>query len=205
MNGGGSTADLATRTRHARSVISTAVLIPLIAASGYATGQLYALAARRGRRGVRSSAHHARAALIVALLFTAAVIAANLWAAPLLLPAVAAVRLTLPRLSRLIQLLYAEPWGPSDPAVRRRAADPALVAPAAVLLLGALAAGFTSPWTAAAMSYGVAAVGGGALVLLARRRRARLARYRVGTLRRVLLRPRDETADLPQSRHPVAA
>jgi hypothetical protein len=195
-------------------VISTAALIPLIAASGYAAGQLYALAVRRGRRGVRSSAHHARAALIVALLFAAAVAAANLWAAPLLLlPAAAAVRLTLPRLSRLIQLLYAEPWGPSDPAVRHMAADPALVAPTAALLLGTFAAGFTSPWTAAVTSYGLAAAGVAGLVLFARRRRARLARYRVGTLRRTLLRPRAEPAadlaagpayDEPR-RQPVAA
>ena len=198
------------------------IVLPLIAVSGYAAVQLYALAARRGRRGVRSTALHARAALIVGLLLTAFGSAVNPWAAPLLLlPAAAAVRLTLPRLSTLIQHLYAEPWGPSDPAVRRAAADPALVVPAQALLLGAIFAGFTSSWTAAVVSYGLALVSWGGLVLLARHRRTRLARYRVGTLRRVLRQPRAYAApdavtgavtgavtdakDDIKERHPVAA
>jgi hypothetical protein len=185
-------------------VISQVVVLPLIAALAYAAGQLYALAIRRGRRGVRTSALRARTALIVAALLAVPVAVVNVWAAPLvLLPAAAAIWLTLPRLSRLIQTLYAEPWGPSDPAVRRAAADPALVVPAQIALLGALLAGFASLWTAAVMSYGLVAAIGCGLALLARRRRALLARFRVGTLRRVLVQA-PVVEELPE-RQPVAA
>ncbi|HEU5159466.1 MAG TPA: hypothetical protein VFU43_20890 [Streptosporangiaceae bacterium] len=172
----------------------TAVLVPVIVVWAYAAVELHALACRRGRRGVRSSALRARAALIVGTLFAgAAAVATAIDAghgrpAPLLLlPAAAAVRLTLPRLSGLIQRLYADPWGPSDPPIRRAAASPALAVPARSALLGALVAGLTPTWTAAAAVYAGAAAAAGGMVLDARRRRARLARRRTGTLARVLV------------------
>lgn len=202
MNPGVSTAALPALARHPQRVISQVVLLPLIAALAYGAGQLFALAIRRGRRGVRTSALRARTALIVAALLAVPAAVVNPWSAPLvLLPAAAAMWLTLPRLSGLIRTLYAEPWGPSDPAVRRAAADPALVVPAQIALLGAALAWFASLWTAAVLAYGLVAVAGVGLALLARRRRALLTRFRVGTLRRVLV----QAPPAAEERHPIAA
>jgi hypothetical protein len=192
---------------------SSAILVPLIAVWAYAALELCVLAARRGRRGVRTSAIRARAALIVGVLFAAvaagvSVWAMNAWAIPLLLlPALVAARLTLPPLARLIRTLYTEPWGPSDPAIRRTAADPAITVPAQATLFGALVAGYASTWVAATVSYALAALASVGLVLLARRLRTELARRRVGTMRRVLVQPRaaDDSPETMPDRHPVAA
>jgi hypothetical protein len=181
--------------------VLTVVLVPVIVVWAYATIEVHALAHHRGRRGVRSSALRARTALIVGTLFAGAAAVATVVAdvlagtgsgraAPLLaLPAAAVVRLSLPRLSRLIQPLYADPWGPSDPPVRHAAADPALVVPAQAALLGALVAGIPPTWPAAAVSYAFVAVAIWGMLLDARRRLARLERLRTGRLPRVLVRP----------------
>jgi hypothetical protein len=181
--------------------VLTVVLVPVLVVWAYATIEVHALAHRRGRRGVRSSALRARAALIVGTLFAGAAVVAMVVAdvlagtgsgraAPLLaLPAVAVAGRSLPRLSRLIQPLYADPWGPSDPPVRRAAADPALVVPARVALLGALVAGISPSWSAAVASYAFVAVAAWVMLLDARRRLTRLARLRAGMLPRVLVRP----------------
>jgi hypothetical protein len=181
--------------------VLTVVLVPVLVVWAYATIEVHALAHRRGRRGVRSSALRARAALIVGTLFAGAAVVAMVVAdvlagtgsgrvAPLLaLPAAAVAGLSPPRLSRLIQPLYADPWGPSDSPVRRAAADPALVVPARVALLGALVAGISPSWPAAAASYAFVAVAAWGMLIHARRRLARLARLRAGMLPRVLVRP----------------
>jgi hypothetical protein len=181
--------------------VLTVVLVPVLVVWAYATIEVHALARRRGRRGVRSSALRARAALIVGTLFAGAAAGATVIAdvlggtgsgraAPLLvLPAAAVVRLSLPRLSGLIRPLYADPWGPSDPPLRRAAADPALVVPAQAALLGALVAGIPPSWPAAAASYAFVAAATWGMLLDARRRLARLERLRTGLLPRVLVRP----------------
>jgi hypothetical protein len=184
------------------------ILAPVLAVWAYASVQLYALAVRRGRRGVRSSALRARAALIVGVLLTLPAVAVDPWLAPLLLlPAGAAVLLTLPRLGALIRPLYADPWGPSDPAVRRATLDPALTVPAPAGLLGALVAGLAPTGAAAALWYGIVAVAAAGLTLAARSRRTRLERQRIGRLPRMLVRAPRARYDIPElpERHPVAA
>jgi hypothetical protein len=186
----------------------TAVAVPLVVVWAYTVAELHVLAHRRGRRGARSTALRARAALIIGMLFAVAAVAAlvvagtvadgaaadstaYMWRAPLLLvPAAAAVRRTLPRLGRLIQRLYADPWGPSDPPIRQAAVHPAVVVPAQSALLGALIAGFATTWATGAASYVFAAAATAGMALDARRRRARLERLRAGTLPRVLHGPR---------------
>lgn len=197
----------------------TIALLPVIAVWAYAAVELHALALRRGRRGVRSAARRAGIALIIGALLAVAAVAvavavagvARWWLAPpLLVPAAAALCLTRPRLGRLVRRLSADPWGPSDPAVRQAAGHPAVVVPATAALLGSLVAGLATTWPIALTVYGFVAAATAGMVLDARRRLARSERLRTGTLPCVLVRPAHVPAPYgrtnePRERRPAAA
>jgi hypothetical protein len=158
--------------------------------------QTYSLAVRRGRMTVRRSARRARVALLAGAVAGPVVAAAvslvsvteALVVAPLLvLPAAVALWRALPPLRGLARSLRTDPWGPSDPHVRRAAADPMLTvppvaalacAPAAVLVLA-------GGWLAAIVAYGLAAAVTITLTWRAPHRRELAAQ--AGVLRRVVV------------------
>jgi hypothetical protein len=159
--------------------------------------QTYLLAVRRSRMAVRGSALHARAALIAGAVTAPAAVAVAaavsvpraLLAAPLLvMPTLAALRSSLPPLRGLTRTLRADPWGPSDPPVRRAAADPALTVPARSALACSLAAllVLTGGWLATVIAYGLAATATATLTWRAPRRRETAGH--AGVLRRVVVR-----------------
>jgi hypothetical protein len=158
--------------------------------------QTYSLAVRRGRMTVRRSARRARVALLAGAVagpvVTAAValvsVADALVVAPLLvLPAAVAVRCALPPLRGLARGLRADPWGPSDPRVRRAAADPMLTVPPVAALAGTFSAVLVlaGGWLAAVVAYGLAAVVTAVLIWRAPHRREIAAQ--AGVLRRVVV------------------
>jgi hypothetical protein len=137
-----------------------------------------------------------------AIAAVAAAVVVNAWLVPLLLPPAAVAGLTVPRLGRLVRRLSTDPWGPSDPRIRRAAAHPALVVPTQSALFGALVAGLSPAWAAAAISYGIVAAVTGGMVLDARRRRTRLARLRIGVLPKALVQPPTQLPCRQPSRQP---
>ena len=158
--------------------------------------QTYSLAVRRGRMSVRRSARRARAALLAGAVagpvVTAGVAVVSvteaLLVAPLLvLPAAVALWRALPPLSGLARSLHTDPWGPSDPRVRRAAADPMLTVPplAAVVCAPAAVLVLTGGWAATIVAYGLAATVTAAHTWRAPHRRETAAR--AGVLRRVVV------------------
>jgi hypothetical protein len=163
----------------------------------FAAVQTYSLAVRRGRMTVRRGARRARVALLAGAVagpvVTAAValvsVADALVVAPLLvLPAAVAIRRALPSLRGLARSLGADPWGPSDPGVRRAAADPMLTVPPVAALAAAPGAVLvlTGGWLAAIVAYGLAAGVTAALTWRAPHRRELAAQ--AGVLHRVVVR-----------------
>jgi len=159
--------------------------------------QTYSLAVRRGRMAVRRSARRARAALLIGAVAGPVVAAAvalvsvtdALAVAPLLvLPAAVALWRAHPPLRGLARSLRTDPWGPSDPLVRRAAADPMLTVPPLAALAGAPAAVLvlTGGWLAAIVAYGLAGAGTATLVWRAPHRRETAAR--AGVLHRGVVR-----------------
>ena len=174
-----------------------AAVCAVVAGWAFAATQTYVLAVRRSRMGVRGSALQARSALVAAAVAgPATAVAATLVSVPralaaaplLVVPAVAALRWSLPPLRGLILTLHADPWGPSDPPIRRAAAEPVLTVPARSALACSLAAPLvlTGGWLAAVIAYGLAATATATLVRRAPRRRETMAH--AGVLRRVVVR-----------------
>lgn len=179
-----------------------AVLVPVVFWA-CAAAQAYALTVCRGRAGVLAGARRLRL-LLIAGAVPLPLLASRTVAPLVIVPVVAVTVLTLPRLRRLIRTLKADPWGPSDPRVRRAAADPRIVAPVAAALASALAT-VTAAETGVlgvAVSAIVAAAGAALLTWHARHRATRLATRRVGVLRRTLVSPAPQPAE---RREPVAA
>jgi hypothetical protein len=173
--------------------------MPAVTAIWAATAaQTYSLAARRSRMRVRRTALRARATLLtgtavtltVALItvLSGAIVSAPraLAALPLLvLPVAVAAWRTLPALGRLADTLRTDPWGPSDPGIRRAAAGPELTVPpfaafACTLLVPVALGG----WVAALVAYALAGTATAALAWRAPHRRE--AATRAGLLRRVV-------------------
>lgn len=162
-----------------------------------AAGQTYLLALRRSRMAVRRSAVRARVALVSGgLLGVAVAVAAvavspprGLVAAPLLAgPSVVVLWGSLPPLIGLARVLRSDPWGPSDPATRRAAAEPMLTVPARVALVCVPAAAVAlagGPY-AVLTAYGLVTVATLAIVWRAPRRVETAAR--AGLLPRVVVR-----------------
>jgi hypothetical protein len=147
---------------------------------------------------VRRSARRARAVLLAGAVAGPVVTAATvavvsvpdaLVVAPLLvLPAAVALWRALPPLRGLARSLRTDPWGPSDPRVRRAAADPMLTVPpvAALVCVPAAVLVLTGGWLAAIVGYGLAAAVTATLIWRAPHRRETAAR--AGVLRRVVVR-----------------
>jgi hypothetical protein len=145
---------------------------------------------------VRRSARRARVALlagavagpVVAAAVALASVTDALVVAPLLvLPAAVALWRALPPLRGLARSLRTDPWGPSDPRVRRAAADPMLTVPPVAALVctpGAVLV-LTGGWLAAIVAYGLAAAVTATLTWRAPHRRELAAQ--AGVLRRVVV------------------
>jgi hypothetical protein len=172
----------------------------------YVTAETYLFAVRRGRMAVLRAARRARAVLIscavgaVALTAALAVVSPShaLAAAPLLVvPPVAALWSSLRPLGDLLRVLRADPWGPSDPPIRRRSAEPRLTVPAQLACVCAVTAIPVSAEQplAAIVWYALAGAAAGVLAWYARHRHTVLERDRAGRLRRVVVpAPEDERA-----------
>jgi hypothetical protein len=191
----------------------------------YAAVRIHRLPARASRLRVRRDARRARSALLIAILLVPAVGAAIavprlegagflagpaddgaavglVLAGPLLiLPAVGAVIWSLPRLGRIIRMLYADPRGPNDLPIRDAGADPALAVPVYVAALGALATVLAVPYGAAATGIAYAVILATTVTLwhIAHGRRRRVRRTAPGT------GPAGATRDPAASHVPVGA
>ncbi|GAB3962886.1 hypothetical protein GCM10029978_019310 [Actinoallomurus acanthiterrae] len=175
----------------------------LTAGWAYAAAEMYLLALRRGRMAVLRAARRVRATLIVCAsagtaltaAFAVASPARALTTAPLLaLPSALTLWWSPRPLGELLHVLRADPWGPSDPPIRTRTADPRLAVPAQLALVGspaALAVSADRP-VATVVVYALTGAAAGCLIRYARHRRDVLERIRAGALRRDVAPARED-------------